>query len=152
MSSRHVKNTKRGYWLKRIGWAVLLPILLFFLASLLLFFGGGSGVTEKVESVLAQMWLPLTFIRLGVYIILSYHILPFFIRRAADKSEHQLLRLEQIHQQSQSLEEQYMLEDKLKQISSQLFAFERYLQNRYWLLIALIAFDVIMIQIPYWIR
>ncbi len=144
----------RSKWriLKRIGWAILMPILLVFVAGILLVITGSSDITEKVSDTLSDIWLPMTFIRLAIYIILAYHVVPFFIRRSAIKSEYKREQLIWQYDNSESESEQNIIGNMIIRIENQLTAYEKYLTHRHWILIALVIFDVLMIQLPYWIR
>ncbi len=145
---------ERSKWLfvKRIGWAIFMPILLFFFAVILLTLAGGSGVTEEVSDTLSNIWLPMTFIRLAVFIVLAYHVIPFFIHRSMRKNEYRREQLIFQYENSTSENEQNIIGNMIIRIENQLTAYEKYLTHRYWILIALVIFDVLMVQLPYWIR
>ncbi len=147
-----IKPHSKWRILRRIGWAILMPILLVIAAGLLLILTVGSGVTEKVSDTLSDIWLPMTFIRLAVFIVLAYHVIPFFIRRSMRKNEYRREQLIFQYDNSTSENEQHIIGNMIMRIENQLLAYEKYLTHRYWILIALVSFDVLMVQLPYWIR
>lgn len=147
-----IKPRSKWHIVKRIGWAIFMPILLVIVAGLLLVLTGGSGITEKVSDTLSDIWLPMTFIRLAAYIVLAYHVIPFFIRRSAMKNEYRREQLIFQYDNSESENEQNIIGNMIMRIENQLVAYEKYLTHRYWILIALVIFDMLMVQLPYWIR
>lgn len=147
------KTAKPGkkHWLKRLAWAILMPILLIFLGGLLLVLTG-SDFTTSVTDTLSRVWLPLTLIRFAVYLILAYHIVPIFIRRADAKNNNKIMALRMYRQQSENGIDQQQLDGMIYQAQKQGEAYATYLSHRYWILIVLLLFDVFMIQIPYLIK
>lgn len=146
-----IKPRSKWYRLKRIGWAILLPILLIVAAGLLWIVSGGGSVTEKVNNTLAEIWLPMTCFRLAAYTVLAYHIIPWFIRRSAIKNE-SMIALWQMQYEQAEESDKILLDNMIAHAQIQGQAYDRYLQNRHWILIALIIFDGLMIQLPYWIK
>lgn len=147
-----MSKDKKRWWLKRLVLALLMPFGLFILAGLI-FSALGTDVSSKLTDVLSSVWLPLTFFRLCIYSSLAYWFIPVFLSRQRDlcSAEAQFLQqfLNANHSQGdEALEAQCAYDDAVKKQR----AYEQLRQQRGYILLLFVVFDLITIQLPFWTR
>lgn len=144
-------HKKKRWWLKRLIVALLMPMGLFILAGLIIS-ALGTDVSSKLTDVLSSVWLPLTLFRLCIYSLLAYGFIPVFLRRQRDlyRAEAQFLQqfLSASSHDDENLEAQYAYDDAVKKQR----AYEQLRQQRHYMLLLFVVFDLITIQLPFWTR
>lgn len=145
------KNKKR-LWLKRLVLALLMPIGLFILSTLMMM-ALGRDTSSALADHLSAIWLPLTCFRLGLYTLLAYWLAPILLRRQCELYTEEVQFLEQLRKFAQADGEiddelQFAYDDAVKKLR----AYKQLLQQRHYMLMLCIVFDVITIQLPFWVR
>lgn len=159
---------RRFAWLKRLGFALLMPIALCILGAAILALLGGDS-SDKIADTLQSIWLPLSVLRLLAYIVVAYWLVPMMLRRKRQQSletvqywQQRLKQYQANHDnnhgddqgddceaQSPDLESLQWLHNRAQQ---QQRAYEQLLQHRYRLLLIFLLFEVITVQLPFWLK
>ncbi|MFC2751922.1 MAG: hypothetical protein ACFN9G_00985 [Cardiobacterium sp.] len=133
-------------WTKRLLMPIIMPLLLFIIGLLTLALIGPSGV-DKINNIIATWWWPATFFRLGIYFFLSWGFFGFISRRIRNTA---LMRVE--------TQRQYLFEQGIPdhEVLMRLDAMEARIRTKrlpsWWLFAVLLAFDLLAIQLPYFLR
>ncbi len=139
MKSHH----KRSLF-KRLVLAVIIPIGLFLLSLFFIQFLG-KNTSHTIIETLDKLWLPISIIRLIVYIFITYFIVPLWITK---KQTYINTILTQLNTQMDSCTEE-SLQLEYQQLHLKQQRYEQLLSYKYWIFIFLILFDVLTIQIPF---
>ena len=133
-------------WTKRLLMPIVMPLLLFVIGLLTLALIGPSGV-DKINNIIATWWWPATFFRLGIYFFLSWGFFGFISRRIRNTA---LMRVE--------TQRQYLFEQGIPdhEVLMRLDAMEARIRTKrlpsWWLFAVLLVFDLLAIQLPYFLR
>ena len=125
---------------------IIMPLLLFVVGLLTLALIGPSGV-DKINNIIATWWWPATFSRLGIYFFLSWGFFGFISRRIRNTA---LMRVE--------TQRQYLFEQGIPdhEVLMRLDAMEARIRTKrlpsWWLFAVLLIFDLLAIQLPYFLR
>lgn len=146
-----MSQSKKGGWLQRLGFALLMPVVLF-LSGLLILSALGADSSDKIADTLQTLWLPLTVLRLIAYIIIAYFIVPIVLRRKRDKYHDKARYWQDCLAQCQDSEDEQGLQWEYDNARHKQHAFEQLLQHRYRLLLIFWLFEVVTIQLPFWLK
>lgn len=133
-------------WTKRLLLPIIMPLLLFVVGLLTLALIGPSGV-DKINNIIATWWWPATFFRIGIYFFLSWGFFGFISRRIRNTA---LMRVE--------TQRQYLFEQGIPdhEVLMRLDAMEARIRTKrlpsWWLFAVLLVFDLLAIQLPYFLR
>lgn len=144
-------KAKSGRWLRRIIFAVMMPIALLLL-SLFLLTAMDNGATNELSDFLDGIWWQATALRLVLYLLLAFLILPSMIKRAADKNEQAIALLSIKAKQAEEADEQLYYESLIDRKKAQATAFAGYLNHRLWIFMGFVVFDLAVVQLPYFLR
>lgn len=157
-------NPNRFTWLKRLGFALLMPIALCVLGAVILTLLGGDS-SKKIADTLQSIWLPLSVLRLLAYVVVAYWLVPMMLRRKRQQSLEAVQYWQQRLKQYQANHDNKQGDDgtaqshewgnlqwAYKQAQQQQRAYEQLLQHRHRLLLIFLLFEVITVQLPFWLK
>ncbi len=149
--SRNVANPQKRHWLKRLLWAIALPIALFILSIVLLNIFGTQTI-EKLNSALQSFWLPATIFRITIYLLIAFVIVPKMLSQGQAKNDSTIQTIKDDIAQNQINSDDDFLYQLLKKAEAQQRIYNYLLNRRYLILIGLIVFDMITLQLPYFLK
>ena len=133
-------------WTKRLLMPIIMPLLLFVIGLLTLALIGPSGV-DKMNNIIATWWWPATFFRFGIYLFLSWGVFRLISQKIRNTA---LMRVE--------TQRQYLFEQGIPdhEVLMRLDAMEARIRTKrlpgWWLFVILFIFDLLAIQLPYFLR
>ncbi len=138
--------------LKRLLLAILVPLGLMLLAVIILGVFGNESI-EKTDSLLDNIWLPATLCRFVVYCLIAYALLPFFIRKAAIKNDSIIYHLnKEVNKVKANEDTLNYVQMLLSKAEAQAKIYHYVSTHRFIILLFLLAFDVITLQLPYFLK
>lgn len=136
--------------MKRIAFALLIPMGLF-LMGLLLLKVMGTQASQGIDALLNQWWLPMTIIRSCVYFMLALFVIPLWLGKQQAQVCQQLEQLKQQVAIDTESDTQAM-QEYCEMLSVRIQRYDYLLSHKVWLLMMFCVFDVLTIQLPFWIK
>lgn len=136
--------------MKRIAFALLIPMGLF-LMGLLLLKVMGTQASQGIDALLNQWWLPMTIIRSCVYFMLALFVIPLWLGKQQAQLQQQLEELQQQVAIDTESDTQAM-QEYCDVLAVRIQRYDYLLSHKVWLLMMFCVFDVLTIQLPFWIK
>lgn len=150
--TRLENKTSKKHWFKRLLFAILAPFVLFLLAGFLFNWIGEDGA-KSIDSTLDELWWPATLLRGLTYLALSLAVFPYLVKQAVDTNQHYIDELNQAKAKAKAYnEEEAYLVNELKHAYAKAQALAKLRQQGYLILLLLILVDVILVQLPFWLK
>lgn len=154
-TNEHVVAAKphRPWW-RRIGYALIAPIVLLIIATIVLnMFSTDS--TESIAQAVDKYWLPTTIARLVLYCVLAFLIVPTMLKHLVSKSKNDISALHHAiseEELSVKVHHQNPLVIQYQRAKAQHKVYLQLLRKRWVVFMILIGFDVLTIQVPFLLR